>query len=436
MSLFSTLNTGASGLGVQSSAMSVIGDNIANLNTTGYKASRASFADYLPQQTAGMSGPATIGSGAGLNTVATLFGQGSLEATSSATDMAISGDGFFIVEDGDEAFYTRAGEFYLDDEGYLVTSAGLNLQGYNASEGELSTMVDDLLIGMEPSAASATAEVALTANLSSEAEYDTEYLSLLTLDGSTDAWSDIDDADFTTSISVYDSLGQAHEVTIAFERTGESDWSWYAMVDGEEVGATEDSPFAIATGTVSFDEDGAIDSFTQVDTSATSPWNFANGAAEQDFEFLFGMDASGDAVDGGLAFSGADSAVSSMSQDGYPQGDLTSVAVESDGTISGTYTNGEEIVLGQVVLATFPSTANLEREGSSLYRASAASGDPAIGAAGSGGRGDLMSYALEASNVELEDEFVNMITAQRGYQAAARVVTTADETLQELVNLV
>ncbi len=439
MSLFSTLNTGASGLGVQSSALSVIGDNISNISTYGYKGSRASFADYMPQKTAGLSGSSTIGSGSGLNTVATLFGQGSLESTTSATDMAISGNGFFMVQDGNESFYTRSGEFYLDDEGFLVTASGYNVQGYNATDGSLSSSVDDLLISSDPAMASATESITMSANLSTEAEYDTEYLSSATFDGSSggDSWDALDDADYTTSVTVYDSLGESHEVTIAFERTGESDWSYYVLVDGAEMGGEEDYPFAVASGTMSFDSEGELDSFTQTNTSSTTSWTFANGAAAQDFELNFGMDAAtGDETDGGITFSGGESALSSVSQDGYPMGELSSITVATDGTISGSYTNGEEIVLGQVVLATFQGQAGLESVGGTMYKATTASGDPALGAAGTGGRGELYSYALESSNVELEDEFVSMITAQRGYQAAARVISTADETLQELVNLV
>ncbi len=444
MSLFSTLNTGASGLGVQSTALSVIGDNIANMSTYGYKASRASFADYMPQNTSTLSGSSTIGSGSGLNTVATLFGQGSMQATSSATDMAISGNGFFVVEDGDETFYTRSGEFYLDDDGYLVTASGYNLQGYNATDGVLSTSVNDLLISSDPAMASATTTVTMSANLSTDAEYDTEYLSSATFDGTSsgDDWDTLDDADFTTSITVYDSLGEAHEVTMAYERTGDSEWSYYVLVDGSEMvdstgtSGDEDYPFLVASGTLTFDSEGELTDFTQVDTSSTTSWTFGNGAEAQDFVFEFGLDTAGDANDGAITFSGSDSAVSTIAQDGYPMGELTEITVSTDGTITGTYTNGEEIDLGQVVLATFTAQAGLESMGSTLYRATSASGDPALGAAGTGGRGDLYSYALEASNVELEDEFVAMITSQRGYQAAARVISTADETLQELVNLV
>jgi flagellar hook protein FlgE len=438
MSLFSTLNTGASGLGVQSAALSVIGDNIANISTTGYKGSRASFADYMPQSTSTLAGAGTIGSGSGLNTIATLFGQGSLTTTSSATDMAVSGDGFFMVQDGNETFYTRAGEFYLDDDGYLVNASGYNVQGYTATDGTLTTSVDDLLIDTNPTAASPTSTITMSAVLNSEMDPAAVLSSALLNGDGTESWDDvITDDCFTSSITIYDEMGEAHEVTVAFERDDTTGWSWYALVDGAEVGLTEDSPFVIADGTCTFDSDGTLTAFSGTSAVTGDPslaWD--NGASMSTFDFEFGMDSAGTAIDGSLSMSGTDSAVSAMSQDGYPLGEISDISVATDGTITGSYTNGEEITLGQVVLATFTSEAGLERLGSNMYRATSASGDPAVGAPGSGGRGDLYSYALESSNVELEDEFVNMITSQRGYQAAARVISTADETLQELVNLV
>jgi len=436
MSLFSTLNTGASGLGVQSSAMSVIGDNIANLGTVGYKGSRASFADYMPQHTSTLAGSGTIGMGSGLNTVATLFGQGSLTSTTSATDMAVSGAGFFMVEDGNETFYTRSGEFYLDDEGALVNAQGYNVQGYSASDGTLGTTVGDLIIGLDPATASATDELTMDAVLNSETTVATD-MSGATFDGATDTWDAITEDTFTTSITIYDEMGESHEVTVAFERDGTSDWSWYALVDGAEMdGGTEDYPFEIASGTMTFDSAGELTAYSGTSMSTTGLFSWGNGADLGAFDFQFGMDSSGADIDGSISMSGATSAVSAMSQDGYPLGDLSNIAVATDGTITGSYTNGEEIILGQVVLATFTSEAGLERLGGNTFRATTNSGDPAVGAPGTGGRGDLFSYALESSNVELEDEFVAMITAQRGYQAAARVISTADETLQELVNLV
>jgi flagellar hook protein FlgE len=437
MSLFSTLNTGASGLGVQSSALSVIGDNIANISTTGYKGSRASFADYMPQHTSTLGGSGTIGSGSGVNSIATLFGQGSLTSTTSATDMAVSGNGFFMVQDGDQSYYTRAGEFYLDDDGFLVTSSGYNVQGYTATDGNLGTSVGDLLVSTDPSSPQGTETITMSAVLNSESDVTTLFSSgPAALDGATETWDDVVTDDiFTTSVTIYDEMGESHEVTIAFERDDTSNWSWYAMVDGAEIdGGLEGYPFEVASGTCEFDTDGSLVTFTG--TSAATPSSWANGATVGALDFEMGLDSAGDEVDGSISMSGSESAVSAMSQDGYPLGEISAIDVDTDGVITGTYTNGEEIVLGQVVLATFASEAGLERLGGNMFQATAASGDPAVGAPGSGGRGDLYSYALESSNVELEDEFVNMITSQRGYQAAARVISTADETLQELVNLV
>jgi flagellar hook protein FlgE len=437
MSLFSTLNTGASGLGVQSSALSVIGDNIANISTTGYKGSRASFADYMPQHTSTLGGSGTIGSGSGVNSIATLFGQGSLTSTTSATDMAVSGNGFFMVQDGDQSYYTRAGEFYLDDDGFLVTSSGYNVQGYTATDGNLGTSVGDLLVSTDPSSPQGTETITMSAVLNSESDVTTLFSSgPAALDGATETWDDVVTDDiFTTSVTIYDEMGESHEVTIAFERDDTSNWSWYAMVDGAEIdGGLEGYPFEVASGTCEFDTDGSLVTFTG--TSAATPSSWANGATVGALDFEMGLDSAGDEVDGSISMSGSESAVSAMSQDGYPLGEISAIDVDTDGVITGTYTNGEEIILGQVVLATFASEAGLERLGGNMFQATAASGDPAVGAPGSGGRGDLYSYALESSNVELEDEFVNMITSQRGYQAAARVISTADETLQELVNLV
>jgi len=435
MSLFTTLNTGASGLGVQSAALSVIGDNIANISTVGYKGSRATFADFMPQVAAGMAGPATIGSGSGLNTVSTLFGQGSLTATGSATDMAISGAGFFMVMDGKDAYYTRAGEFYLDEDGYLVTAGGYNLQGYGASDGEVSGSLGSLQISTDPALPQATEEVLLTAVLDSDTEV-TSDMAALSFTGSTGGatWDDLPDGVFTTSVTVYDEQGGSHEVTIAFERTATDQWSWVALADGEDLGMTADYPLELASGTCTFDTDGTMTAYSG--SFSTVGYTWSNGAEVSAIDFQFGLDSTGAETGGGLTMSAADSAVSAVSQDGYPLGELTDLSIGTDGTITGTYTNGEEVILGQVALATFASEAGMEREGGSLFRATVSSGDPTIGAAGTGGRGAIYSYALEASNVELEDEFVAMITAQRGYQAAARVVTTADQTLQELVNLI
>jgi len=443
MSLFSTMNTATSGLGAASSRMGVIGDNIANLNTTGFKGSRANFADFLPQDVFGLAGPSQLGKGAALNSISTLHQQGSIDQSTNALDMAISGNGFFVVNDGVQDFYSRNGTFFLDEDGFVINAQELNLQGYNATDGVLGATVEDLQLDLDPIAPDATTTITMTANLSAEADFATTPVASLTFDGVTDTLEDAaNQGDFATSISVYDSLGIPHQVTVVFERTATGDWSYYSLVDGSEVtstslptGGTAGAAYQIASGTLSFDTDGNLTAFTETLTSATDPWSFA-GAAAQDFALEFGIDAAGTATDGRLRQHNGDSNVSAVAQDGFPTGNLTSLSVDSDGIIYGEYTNGEEFVMGQVVTAKFPSNAGLERLGNTLFRATLDSGSPAVGAPDSGGRGVIAGNALENSNVDLEDEFVSMITAQRTFQANARVINTSNDTLQELVNLV
>lgn len=445
MSLFSTMNTSASGLGVSSTSMAVIGDNIANINTTGYKSNRAEFADFLPKDVMGRAGPSQLGTGASVNTIATLFGQGAIENSSNALDMAISGSGFFMLNDGVSNYYSRAGEFYVNDDGTVVNSQGLALQGYNADDGVLGATVGDLVIDTEPIPPGESSSVTLSAILSADADFSSTPLTSAALDitsGNGDTLEDAaDQSDFATSITVYDSLGQEHEVTVLFERTGSNDWSWYAVVDAGEVTDTggttytEGAAFTISSGTATFDTAGELTNFTQNNTSATTQWNFF-GAADNDIAFQFGLDSALNSIDGDVRMLAGESAVSAMSQDGYPTGELSTIAVGSDGIITGYYTNGLDFSLGQVVLADFPAQGNLERMGNTLFRATSASGDPAIGAPDGGGRGTVIGNALEQSNVDLENEFVSMITSQRSFSANARVVNAASDSLQELVNLV
>ncbi len=440
MSLFNTLNTGASGLSVNSTNLGVIGDNIANINTIGFKGSRARFADMMPADIYGLGGINQVGTGSRNGQVATSFGQGSLEASSSVLDMGISGKGFFALSTGENTYYTRDGTFYMDTEGYIVSAGGLRLQGYQATDGELTTLLGDLQISQDPVAGQATTAITLTANLSAESAYidadgnlDTPLADLDIESGGVSIEEAAAAADYATSITAYDSLGVPREVTILFERTGEGSWSWSAVVDaGELSGAGADdagNAHYIEGGELSFDENGTLTGATS--TPATGAWNF-EAAADMDLSFLFGAD--GD--EGGLTMTGSDSTVSAISQDGYKAGELTGLDIDAEGVITGVYDNGETLILGQVALATFASDAGLERSGGNVFTATKDAGAAAMGVPDSGGRGTVNAYALEKSNVNLEDEFVYMIEAQRAYQSNARVITTANETLQELVNLV
>jgi flagellar hook protein FlgE len=449
MSLFSTLNIGASGLSASSIAIAVIGDNVANINTTGFKSARPTFAVAFPHPQGTLGGVAQLGQGVSLDNIATNMTQGSLEATESALDIAITGKGFFqVMDDGGNDFYTRDGTFYLGQDGYLKTSQGHVLQGFNVHGGDLGTTLGDLEISTAPIQQRETSEIAVETILSAEAEWDddadgvadTPYANALK-DG-TSAASTISalstDADFATSTTIYDSLGVAHDLTIFFERVSDSEWTWSSVVDGAEVAlgssfGEEGFAFEISSGTLSFDTEGELTTFTTTNTA--TPWSF-EGANTPTIDFQFGLDAAGLDVEGEIRMAGQISSVSSMSQDGYAVGNLLNVLVESDGTIVGSYSNGEELTLGQVAIALFASEGALQREGGNLYRATRNSGPPAMGEPNTAGRGKLTSYALEKSAVELEDQFVMMMQAQRSYQANARVVNAANDTLQELVNIV
>lgn len=439
MSLFSTLSTASSGLSMAGTKLAVIGDNIANINTIGYKGARAQFADLVARDSMGLSGPTQIGTGGATDTITTLFGQGSITESSNALDLAISGNGFFQVKQVDDqgSMFTRDGQFYMDESGYIVSASGARLQGFNAEDNQLSTIVTDIKIDNGALQQARTTELELTAVLSTEADFSTTpiFSGGFTLDGNTDSIDDVAAAsDFATSVTIYDSLGTPHSVTTCFERTSAGDWGWYSVVDGGEVGETEGKAFQIASGTLKFDGGGDLTAFTQVNTSATLPWEFT-GADDGDIEFQFGLDASGAATDGSLRAISGPSAVTGVIQDGFGSGDLIQMTVDEEGNVRGTYTNGEDILLGQVTLAEFPSYAGLKRVGRNMYQSTNLAGDPAVGTPGTGTRGSLISFALEQANVDLEDQFVDMIQSQRTYQANARVITTTDGTLQELVQL-
>jgi flagellar hook protein FlgE len=431
-------------LNVSSVALSVIGDNIANVNTIGFKKSRAHFSDQFPMSVSYVHGPVQLGTGAFVGSTTQDFGQGALALSNNNLDMAISGNGFFAVRDDGAIYYTRNGEFYLDGDGYLVNSSGLHVQGYLADDGDILPNLGDLQVPVSDIKHKDSTEITITANLDSESDDSSQPLSALTLDG-TSAASDLNDvasdADFSTSVTIYDSLGNSHDVLLCFEKEAASNtWTCYAMVDAagleDTAGVYEDGKaFTIATIDLEFDTDGTLLTFNQSNTSALVSWNF-DGAAAGDFDVNLGLDSAGDEADGQITQLASDSTVTSVDQDGYAVGHLTSVEVTTDGIIHGVYDNGQDLALGQVAVGIFDSPHGLEKTGNNLYRSTRMPGEPSFGVAGEGGRGDIFGAALEASNVDIEEEFVNMITSQRSYQANSRVLSATSDLLRELVNLV
>jgi flagellar hook protein FlgE len=426
MSLFSSLNVGTSGLQASSQELSVIGDNIANASTIGFKGSRAAFEDALAQSLIGGSGQ--VGIGTRLQAVQRILTQGALITTGVATDLALQGPGLFVVKgvNGgvDGQYYTRAGQFTLDASGFLATLDGLRVQGFRAdASGRVTSGLGDLALGEATSSPRATHDVAIQANLQADAAV---------IEEDFDPSRATETSNFSTSVTCYDSIGQAHQVDLFFKKTGDGTWEWHALADGGGIeGGTAGIAEEIGTGSLSFDGEGKL--LTSDGTVSFNPAG-AQGPQELAFDFGDGLADGGTGLSGITSFASA-SATTFQSQDGFASGTLASVSVDSEGNVIGAFTNGQTRVLGQVAVADFPAADQLERVGGNLFAAMPAAGEPTIGIPGQGGRGAIVAGALEASNVDLAQEFVQMISAQRNFQANSKTITTVDQLLNELISL-
>lgn len=429
MSIIRSMNTGASGLRAHGEALGVVSDNIANVSTTGYKRSRALFEDVLGRSVAGAASIPMGGAGSRVAHVEQMWTQGALLATGAPTDMAISGDGLFIVAgtvDGVQGnFFSRAGQMHVDTDGYLVNPDGLRLQGYPADDrGVLAGSLGDLLV--RPGAIPATPTSTVDIGLNLDPRPATSGPFLITDPGGT--------SDFASPVTIYDSLGAAHDAMVYYEMTGPGTWDYHVVLDGGEVtGGTAGVPEEVGSGTLTFNTDGTLDT----ETAGAATVNFVGATPGQVITFDFGTSIT---TDGGTGLDGAtqfarDESNTLVSQDGYAAGEVAGMAVEEDGTITGVFTNGQRRTLGQVALATFTSEHGLARAGHNLWTETDSSGEALIGGAGSGRRGTIVSGALEGSNVDLGSEFVDLIQYQRGFQASSRIITTADEMYQEVVAL-
>ncbi len=434
--MMTALYTAISGLNANGVSLSVIGDNVANMNTIGFKASRVAFGDVLSQLITGIAGDSQVGRGVMVTEVAPLFTQGSFETTASALDLAIDGNGFFIVQKDGVRYYTRAGQFSIDRNGYIVNPDGLVLQGYQVdSSGNITGSIADLQIATQQIPANMTTQVEIAMNLDPTVTgYDP---ATFTLDGNGDGIADDPtNYNFTTQVTVYDSQGGAHSVTCYFIKDINNPNQWvvhYVYDDPANPGQLLDA----GTQTLVFGTNGELVN----DNSATTTINFNWGGgvlAPQSITFNYGTGTGetppGTGLDLSTQFAG-EFAVLKLSQDGYPAGSLKNLNISEDGTILGIFTNGQTRTIGRVALAKFAAPTELVKMGRNLYAESYASGQPIVGAANTGGLGRVLSNTLELSNVDLAEEFVKMITAQRGFQANSKVITTTDSLLQELVNL-
>lgn len=408
-----SMSSALSGLRNHQVMLDVVGNDIANVSTVGFKSSTTLFSDVLTQTLRGAgapagglggTNPAQIGLGSRLAGTVQSFSQGALQLTGRTTDLAIQGDGFFVVASGDQQMYTRAGSFTLDAAGSLTTSDGMLVQGWQAdTTGQINTngpigsvqiRVGDLL------APSQTEAVELGGNLSSEAAI-----------GSTQ----------TLTVTGYDTQGATTPINVTFTKSAANQWTATATY-----GPTA-TPVALTDGALTFDGTG------ELVTPADRNINIAGGLIPGMPNPIV-LDLGGPSQAGRVTQYSGSATVAVMEQSGAPAGSLQSFSISQDGVVVGNYSNGRSKPIGQVALAVFSNPEGLEREGGA-WRSTPNSGLAQVGVAGAGGRGALSAGTLEMSNVDLAEEFTRLIIAQRGFQGNARVVTTADEVLQEVVNL-
>jgi flagellar hook protein FlgE len=411
---------GLSGLNASSKDLEVIGNNVANANTYGAKASRAEFGDMYATAISNTS----VGIGVNLQAVTQQFTQGNITTTDSPLDLAINGNGFFEVSNGKQTLYTRNGQFQADKDGFIVSNAGLKLVGYPASADGIiqpgaAVPLQLPTAGVDPSPTSkVTIEMNLDARKATTATAATPAVDF------TDA-STYNDA---TSVTVFDAKGQDVALTYYFQKSATDTWNVYATANGTSV-KTDGAGNPLPISTIDFPTNGG----TPTSPLGTVPFDIpsttnAVGAIT--------LPITGVALDvtGATQF-GSGVGVTKMAQDGFAAGQLTSVAIEKTGIVTATYSNGLSKPAGQLELATFRNPQGLSPLGGNLWARSYASGDPTVGTPSSGNIGALQAGALEESNTDLTGELVNMITAQRVYQANAQTIKTQDQVLQTLVNL-
>ena len=397
-----------SGLNAAQADLTVTANNIANTATTGFKSSRAEFAELFSVSPQGVSSNA-IGNGVRVSNVAQQFTQGNIDFTDNNLDLAVSGQGFFILNDGGALAYTRAGAFQVDSQGYIVNARNQRLQVYPPStNGQFNTgALTDIQLVTSESAPSATTAVDVTLNLPANATQPP----VAVFDP-----ANVNSYNSATSLTTYDSLGAAHTATLYFTKTANvNEWTTQLYVDGNAVGTPQ---------TLEYNNSGTL-----IDpvggTIAFPAYTPATGAADMNMTFDFST-----STQYGGAFN-----VNAITQDGYTTGRLIGIDIDSTGVVQARFTNGRSLALGQVALANFANPQGLQQLGDTNWAETFGSGQALRGQAGNSGFGLVQSGALESSNVDITEQLVNMITAQRNFQANAQMISTADAITQTIINI-
>ncbi|MDX2185057.1 MAG: flagellar hook protein FlgE [Gemmatimonadaceae bacterium] len=456
-----SLFSGVSGLRNHQFRMDVIGNNVANVNTVAFKSGRVAFKEGFAQLLSGATrppgdqggtNPIQIGLGSAIGSVDTLFSQGNLETTGLNTDVAIQGDAFFVTRKGAQQYYTRSGNFQLDAQGRLVSPTnGFVVQGRMAVNGTLQEGITDIELPFgQKVSANATTTTRMTGNLDSSAPIFSG-----AFDATNRALSVNSRSYQSVSIGTYDDLGNKVELKIWAWKTGQNQWDWEvdaaSLPPGVSLSSVTPSTTNTARGRFTFDPaSGLLDTsvVTADDTAGTPTYVNAGpmpgitlshpGGVSQTISLDLGAGPAGGAVQGTLGgitqFAGESNAVL-RDQDGYQSGTLQDFTIDRTGVITGSFTNGTTLTLGQIVLADFNNPSGLLRVGDNMFSVSGNSGGAVLGFALSGSQSMITAGALEMSNVDLAQEFTNMIVAQRGFQANSRVITSSDDMLNDVVSL-
>ncbi|MBQ6779999.1 MAG: flagellar hook protein FlgE [Treponema sp.] len=458
-----SLYSGVSGLQNHQTRMDVIGNNIANVNTYGFKRGRVDFQDMISQQLSGAAKPTTevggvnpkeVGLGMTVAAIDTIFTQGNLQSTGVSTDLAIQGNGFFIEKNGEKSYYTRAGAFSLDNEGTLVNPAnGYRIQGWMARtiDGEqvlrTSASPEDLIIPVgSKDPAKATSNVNFACNLNKNTPEIPE--------GANEA--DIMKGTWATEFNIYDSFGNKHNLSVAFTRVPGNPNQWVAAVQVDPEAAQErDTRIGLGTTdgmgttfTINFDNNGILSSVTDSAGNNSNPegeiilqasYNVPESNPNEDGTpyrqtFNLNLGTIGSMINT-VTQSASTSSTKAFYQDGYTLGYLDNFKIDSSGIITGVYSNGTNRTIGQIALATFTNQGGLEKAGNNTYVESNNSGIANVGVSGIAGKGSMLAGTLEMSNVDLSEQFTDMIVTQRGFQSNAKTIQTADTLLDTVINL-
>ena len=452
-----SLYSGVSGLKNHQTRMDVIGNNISNVNTYGFKGSRVTFQDMLSQTIAGASkpeenrggvNPKQVGLGMTIASIDRLFTQGSLQTTGNQTDLAISGDGFFVVSEGDKEFFTRAGTFGIDKDGTMVNPAnGLKVQGWMATRNDAGEMVvnssgttEDIVVPVY-----SKVEARETENIRYQCNLDCRS-SIVPPNATARMRAS---AGVTTNIDIYDNQGNNHRLTMTLWKTAPNQWTASAAVTDAASPVTLDVPagaglpnqanptsrihlgFSPDGRIVSVADEGTADELNQGDLMVNANYRIAGDPNIRTINLNLGKSG----ILEGITQFASPSTTKAVEQDGYSMGYMESFNIDNSGVITGVYSNGTKQTVGQVAMAVFTNPQGLTASGENLFEVSNNSGMANIGSASTAGRGKIVAGTLEMSNVDLSEQFTDMIVTQRGFQANSRSITTSDQMLQELLSL-